>query len=295
MADYYAGGSDLRRQFEGAIPILIIILLVVGVIALKPSILAGVPVLGGLVGAETIDVLLIGENQNEKNAWENHLTTDLARQTFGNPLNVELVTDNEYNKINSEDWIKDKGYDLVIVTATDLTPSLQITLKNWVNSGENMMVVGLGGTQSDGRWSELSTVLPVTCGSGTSNCEGVVEEIYAPTMHIESGRYDNKLAKKLNLETDMTPANASINLADVTLTENGKQIVYVDGFSSAEDVQAGEVGDIYPAISEKGDMSTGKVLYLTFNPVRENLNAQIEENLLLNTVAYITGAEGSKG
>ncbi len=295
MAEYYAGGSDLRRQFEGAIPILIIILLVVGVIALKPSILAGVPILGGLVGPQTIDVLLIGENQNEKNAWENHLTTDLARQTFGNPLNVELVTDNKYNKINSKDWIKDKGYDLVVVTATDLTPSLQITLKNWVNSGGNMIAIGLGGTQSDGRWSELSTILPVTCGSGTSSCEGIVKEVYAPKMHIGKGRYDNSLAKKLNLETKMTPANASINLADVTIAENGKQVIYVDGFSSAEDVQAGEVGDIYPAMSERGQINTGKVLYLAFNPVRENLNSQVEENIVLNTVAYITGAEGSKG
>jgi len=282
---YYEEG--FKRQFEAAIPVLIILLLIIGVIALNPSLVKGIPVIGDLFGGSAVDVLIIGESAGEANSWRAELTGNLALQVFGNPLNVEAMTDAQYNKISSADWLNSQGYDVVIVTATDLTPSLQIILKNWVNSGGKLLTIGNGGTQPNGRWAELASVMPVTCPQG--DCSGIIEQVYAPTLYVSEGMFDNGLAKNIDTVTPLTTANGSINIANAVSPHN---ILYVGGFKTATEVSAGKTGDIYPGLAESSSATGGKVVWMSFNPTTENIDPNVETSLVINTVAYLTGMPG---
>ena len=289
QAQYYEEG--FKKQFEAAIPVLIILLLIIGVIALNPSLVRGVPILGDMFGGSAVDVLVIGESANEANDWRGYLTGNLALQVFGNPLNVEVMTDAQYNKISSAGWIDNQGYDIVVLTATDLDPAIQLVIKEWVNSGGKLLVIGTGGTQVNGRWAELAGVMPVSCAQG--DCSGVIEQVYAPTLYIADGMFENGLANNVDTATPMTLGNGSINIADVTVI--GSHIIYIGGFGSAAEVMAGETGTIYPGIAESASVAGGKVVWMSFNPTTENIDANVESSLVINAFAYLTGMPGYKG
>lgn len=281
--------ESMKTQFEAAIPVIIILLLVIGVIALNPGLVAGIPIIGDIVGAPTIDVLLIGESAAEANAWKQHTTGDLALKVFGNPLNIDVVTDSGYNTVSSADWIKSQGYDILIITAKDLTPSLQIVVKEWVQGGGKALVVGTGGIQANGRWAELGTILPVSCGA-SGDCTGVIEQVFAPTLYIGEGMFDNGLAKNVDTATPLTDANGSINVANVVM--NTQHILYIGGFPSQAEVRAGATGNIYPGVSEKREGTGGRVVYVSFNPTTENITPAVEESTVINILAYTAGVKG---
>jgi len=283
---YYEEG--FKRQFEAAIPVLIILLLIIGVIALNPSLVRGVPVLGDLFGGSAVNILIIGESASEANDWRAHLSGNLALQVFGNPLNVEVMTDAQYNKISSADWLDSQGYDVIMLTATDLTPSIQVILKNWVSGGGKMLVMGAGGTQANGRWAELSNLMPVSCPQG--DCSGVYEQVYAPTMYIWEGMFTNGLAKNVDTATPLTTANGSINVANMRVI--GTPILRIGGFPTATEVAAGQTGNIYPCVAEQGDVGGGTVVWMSFNPTTENIDSAVEESIAINTIAYVVGVTG---
>ena len=289
QAQYYEQG--FKRQFEAAIPVLIILLLIIGVIALNPSLVRGVPVLGDLFGGSAVDVLVIGESAGEANDWRGYLSGNLALQVFGNPLNVEVMTDAQYNMISSAGWIDNQGYDIIVLTATDLDPALQLIMKEWVGGGGKLLVVGTGGTQVNGRWAELASVMPVSCPQG--DCSGVMNQVYAPTLYVAEGMFTNGLGKNVDTATPMTAGNGSINIADATVT--GSQILYIGGFPSAAEVTAGSTGTIYPGIAESASVAGGKVVWMSFNPTTENIDANVESSLVINAFAYLIGAEGYQG
>lgn len=286
MAQQFYEG-DVKQQFEAAIPILIILLLIVGVIALNPNLVSGIPILNDVFGSETIDVLIIGDAVTEQNDWKTHVSGDLAKQVFGNPLNVDIIMDNEYNKMNQPEWFDNQGYEIVVLTAQDLTPALQIVIKNWVQGGGKLLVVATGGIKENGRWAELEGIMPVECGAG-GDCSAIMSAVYAPTFYIEDS--SNALAGKLDTTTPLTASDASINVAGVTVKEG--QIVYLGGFASADGVQSGGTGDIHPGIAEAGAVAGGKVVYISFNPTTENITPAVEENLVINLLAYTAGVEG---
>lgn len=281
--------ESMKTQFEAAIPVLIILLLVIGVIALNPSLVAGIPFIGSLVGSPTIDVLLIGESAAEANAWKTYTTGDLALKVFGNPLNIDVITDNEYNKVSSADWIRSQGYDMILVTAKDLTPSMQIVLKEWAQGGGKLLVVGTGGIQPNGRWAELGTIMPVSCGA-SGDCTGVITQVYAPTLYIGEGMFGNGLAKNVDTATPLTDANGSINVANVIV--NTGHVLYVGGFPNAAEVKAGATGNIYPGVSESRAGTGGKVVYISFNPTTEGITPSVEESTVINLLAYVAGVKG---
>ena len=286
MPAYYEEG--FKKQFEAAIPDLIILLLIIGVIALNPSLVRGIPVLGDLFGGSAVDVLVIGDSATEANAWRTHLSGNLALQVFGSPLNVEAITDADYNKVSSADWLNSRGYDVIVLTATDMTPELQLITREWVTGGGKLLVIGKGGTQANGRWAELSSIVPVSCPQG--DCSGVFEQVYAPTLYISEGEFGNGLAKNVNTATPMTAADASINVANVPVT--GTRILYIGGFPTAAEVKAGSTGNIYPAVAEKMDVTGGKVLWMSFNPTTENIDTDVETSMVVNAFAYLIGSAG---
>jgi hypothetical protein len=288
MAEQYDEGG-FKQQFEAAIPILIILLLVIGVIALNPSIVRGVPVLGDLFGKPAVNILVIGESATEANDWNSFLKTDLAIRVFGSPPNVEVITDAQYNRVSSPDWLDSQGYGVVIVTAEDLTPALQLTLSDWAQKGGRLLVLGKGGVQTNQRWASLEAVLPVRCGA-TGDCSGVVTQVYAPTLYVKEGQFGNGLAKNVDKATPLTAANGSINVADVTVV--GSELLYIGGFKDAGSVKAGATGDYHPGVSESTQVAGGKVVYVSFNPTRENIATPVKESLAVNILAYMLGLPG---
>jgi len=276
-------------SLDTILPLLVLGLVVIGIITVNPGIANNIPILGDMLGGPTVDILIIGETATEANDWRQHLSGDLSKQVFGNPLNVEVITDNQYNLISSADWINSKGYDVVVLTAKDMTSSLQLILRKWVQGGGKLLVTGTGGTQTNNRWGELSTILPVKCGV-SGDCSTVMETVFSPTMYIQEGQFNNGLAKNVNTIMPLTEAGASINIADVTV--DGTMILYLGGFASAEEVKAGEVGTIFPGVAEKTSVGGGNVVYLSFNPTAENITPSVEESIVINVFAYMAGVEG---
>jgi hypothetical protein len=282
MVDY-----ETKKQLEAALPILIILLLIVGVIALKPGLLAGIPIIGEFFSAPAANVMLVtDESQAEENAWKEHLSGKLAEQVFGNPLNVEAFTVADLdNKVSSAEWIKDKGYDVVVLTSTKLTGVHQRFFRDWVEEqGGKLLVVGIGGTQENGRWGELTNVMPVQCGA-QGDCSDVIDPVYQPKMHTKEGNFEHQLSKTIDKETEMAPPEVGINVARVISTND---VIYIDGYTQDQR----ENKEIFPGISEKTIGLNGKVLYCSFNPVMENINSPVEESLVVNLLAYAVGKEG---
>ncbi|MCD4740786.1 hypothetical protein K8R43_06445 [archaeon] len=287
---YYEDG---KKQFEAAIPILIIILLIVGVVLWKPELFAGVPIIGDWLAPKTIDVLVIADEASEKAAWSNHLTSDMARNVFGNPLNVNVVMPTggtyTYASINDPGWLEARKVSVIILTGTQLTDSLQLTLREWVDGGGKLVVLGHGGIQDTGRWAELTRIIPVRCGLD-EDCTTAAITVYSPTIHISD--YESGMMECIDEKTPLTSGEGGITITDVNTVEGGNQIAYMDAFASQGDVTAGAVGDIHTFIVEKDmGMKGGKVLYLSFNPTTENISPAVEKSLVINTLAYISGKQ----
>ena len=174
--------------------------------------------------------------------------------------------------------------------------SLQLTLKKWVeDEGGKLLVIGVGGTQDNGRWAELTNILPVSCGID-NDCSTVLKTIYAPKLMIKDyDKNSNKLMEYIDVNTPMTEANGSITIADVSTVAEGKELFQLAGFDSADKVKAGVNGNIHPGILERtAGMKGGKVVYISFNPTKENITPGVEENLVINLVAYAIGVDGYK-
>lgn len=290
MVDYY-GGKE--KQLEAAIPILIILLLIVGVAVLRPEVFQGIPVIGDFFGGETTKVLVIGDQATERNGWADILKSDMSRKVFGNPLNVDVVLpaggDIDQSDITGPYWIEAQKYDLVVVTGTQLSDSLQLTLKEWVMEGGSLLVVGEGGIQPNGRWAELTNVLPVRCGL-TEDCTTYSKTVYAPELSVDEDAYSQKINQCIDTITPLTENNESIVINDAQAIEEGNSLVIVEGFNSADEVQAGSTGILHSGILERSfGVSGGKVVYMSFNPTTQNINPDVEKSLVINMVAYAVG------
>ena len=112
-------------------------------------------------------------------------------------------------------------------------------------------MVGTGGIQENGRWAELSGVLPVECPQG--ECSGVIDQVYAPSIYISEGMFENSLAMGVDTATPLTGGEESIDVVNIPVT--GTQVLYLGGFPSAGEVTAGETGNIYPFVAEKSDVA----------------------------------------
>ncbi len=283
--------ETFEQKFEAAIPVLVLLLLIIGIIALNPGILSGIPVIGGYFQSKATHVLIITDDMNEVQIWQSILGSDMARRIFGNPINVEgLIGSQTENVITSVDALKQKGYDIIIVTSKHVPTSVQLALKQWVTSGGNLYVAGIGGINDNGRWAELSDVIPVQCGS-TGICSNVIKPVYGATMYISQGQYDNPLAKELGNGVPLVSGNQSVNIAMVSPKETG-WILFIGGWDSPNKIEAGKIGTVYPFITESSQLTGGKVFYISFDPATENLSNDMKTRLIINTIAYVLGVPG---
>ncbi len=281
--------EDFEQKFEAAIPILVLLLLIIGIIALYPGILAGVPFIGQWFQGKAVHVLVITDDMNEVNVWQGILGSDMARRVFGNPVNVEGIMGSQTeNVITSADALNQKGYDLIIITSKHIPTSVQLVLRNWINSGGKAYIAGIGGINDNGRWGELANLIPVECGAD-GVCSDVIKPVYGATIYIND--FNNPLAKKFNNGTPLVSGNQSVNIAMVSPKETG-WIMYIGGWDSPDQIQAGKVGNIYPFITESSQVAGGHVFYISFDPATENLSRDMKQRLAIDTIAYVLGVEG---
>ncbi|GEM_PF-6908933 len=280
--------ETFEQKFEAAIPVLILLLLIIGIIALNPSWLSGIPVIGDFFQGKTINVLVITDDMNEVSIWQSMLSSDMARRVFGNTLNVEgLIGSQTESEIISADALDKKGYDLIILTSTHVPPSVQLVLRDWVNNGGKLYIASLGGINDNHRWGELASLVPVQC-SADGECVGVITPVYGATIYPQD--INNPLAEKFAPKTELTSGNESVNIANVSPLYS--QIMYIGGWESPSQVEAGKVGNIYPFVTENSQSTGGKVFYISINPATENIDSDIKQRVIINTVAYVMGVEG---
>lgn len=281
--------ETFEQKFEAAIPILVLLLLIIGIIALNPGILGGIPLVGHYFEGKAVHVLVITDDMNEVNVWQGILSNDMSRRIFGNPVNVEgMMGSQTANILTSKGALDQKGYDLIILTSKHIPVGVQLVLRDWVNSGGKLYVTSTGGINNDGRWGELAGLIPVQCGAN-GICSDIIKPVYGATVYIND--FENPLAKKFNNGTPLTSGNSSINVAMVSPKETG-WIMYLGGWDSADEVQAGKVGNIYPFITESSQLTGGRVFYMAFDPAVENLAMDMKQKIIINTIAYIMGVEG---
>ncbi len=281
--------EDFEQKFEAAIPILVLLLLIIAIIALNPGILSGIPVIGQYFQGKATHVLVITDDMNEVNVWQGILGSDMARRIFGNPVNVEGIMGSQTeNVFTSADALNQKGYDMIIITSRHIPTSVQLVLRDWINSGGKAYIAGIGGINDNGRWGELANLVPVTCGANNI-CTDVTKPVYGATIYIND--FNNPLAKKFDNGTPLVSGNQSINVAMVA-PKNSGWIMYIGGWDSPDQVQAGKVGNIYPFITEGSQTAGGKVFYISFDPATENLSPDMRQRLIIDTVAYVLGMEG---
>ena len=282
-------GETFEQKFEAAIPILVLLLLIIGIIALNPGLLAGIPVIGEFFQGKAIHVLVITDDMTEVNAWQSILSSDMARRIFGNPVNVEGIMGSQTeNVFTSVDAVNQKGYDLIIITSKHLPTSVQLVLRDWINAGGRAYIVGIGGINDNGRWGELANLVPVQCGAD-GVCSDIIKPVYGATIYIND--FSNPLAKKFENGLPLVSGNESINVAMVSPKETG-WIMFLGGWDNPNEVQSGKVGNIYPFVTESSQIAGGEVFYISFNPATENLSPDMRQRIIINTVAYVMGAEG---
>ncbi len=280
--------ETFEQKFEAAIPVLILLLLIIGIIALNPGWLSGIPVIGNFFHGKTVNVLVITDNMNEVNVWQSMLSSDMARRVFGNTLNVEgMIGSQSESEIISADALDKKGYDLIVLTSTHLPPSVQLVLKNWVDNGGKLYIASLGGINDNHRWGELSSVVPVQC-SADGECVDIITPVYGATIYPQD--VNNPLANKFAPKTEITGGNESVNIAVVSPLYT--QIMYIGGWDSPSKVEAGKVGNVYPFVTENTQSMSGKVFYISIDPATENINPDIKQRIIINTVGYVMGVEG---
>ncbi len=286
--------ETFEQKFEAAIPVLVLILLIIGIIALNPGILAGVPVIGQYFQGSATHVLIITDDMNEVQVWQNVLGSDMARRVFGNPINVEGIMGSQTeNVITTVDALNQKGYDIIILTSKHIPVSVQLILKQWAANGGKMYIAGIGGINDNGRWGELSDVVPVQCGS-EGVCSNVIKPVYGATIYINQGQYENPLAKELGNGVPLVSGNESINVAMVSPKETG-WILFIGGWDSPDKIEAGKMGNVYPFITESAQLTGGKVFYISFDPATENIGENMRQKLMINTIAYVLGVPGYAG
>ncbi len=282
--------ETFEQKFEAAIPILVLILLIIGIIALNPNILGSIPGVGKYFQSPANHVLVITDDMSEVQVWQNILGSDMARRIFGNPINVEgMIGSQTENKITSVGALKQKGYDIIILTSKHIPVSVQLVLKQWADQGGKLYVAGIGGINDNGRWGELSTIMPVQCGS-SGVCSNLVKPVYGATIYTSQGEFNNQLAKELGNGVPLVTGNKSVNIAMVS-QKNG-WILFISGWDSPSKIEAGKMGDTYPFITENSQMTGGKVFYISFDPATQNISPDMKEKLIINTIAYVLGVPG---
>jgi hypothetical protein len=295
MEQGYYGPEEggIRRHFEAAIPILIILLLILGVVALKPEWMADIPLIGDFF-QKPIKILVIPEEETDKQIWTQTLQADAARAVLESRANIEYLLPEDFAMVNSEDWFVHQGYDVVILSrgahhegdVRGVPEELQIYLANWVTrKGGRMVVTYIGGLDANGNWNKLKTVLPVSCG-GNPNCfaNDRVRTVTNPRLLVEDwgNTLGNRLGDRIvHWNKLMQDSDDHLNLLEVI--PNKFPIINLQ-----EEAEDGTL--VYLGVAERGDPLTGKVVYMSFNPAHEaGLKQDAREALIVHTVAHVLG------
>lgn len=275
-----AGGADPapmsvglpRFNLEGLIPL--ILLVIIGVASLNYFNVIDIPFLPK--GSSQVQLLFIGEpSMGEKVVLDNlsyMLTYRIrAATTFGNAASEEL-----------------SQYDIIILDQSLVTKGISVSLgdaiKNYVNKGGKLIVVGnsgiyqsvgLGGsvaTDVVGWKSTFGEIMPMECVLGPTNVPTCAEgQQINVAGRIRRQIYDHPIMAGIELTPVEGVAPYPLRTFAIQANEGAKTIAYI---------QSEGTPMTYSAILEKKSFPFGTVIYFNYDP-------GYTPGILTNTIRYL--------
>ena len=203
MSDYYDPNeeNDLKSRFEVTIPLLLLILILF-VLAWRFGWLAGIPLVGDLLGGKTVNIAIIGEDPDITLALESD-----ARKYLSVNYRV-FASDELFNARGTGEDNPFSGYNMMIITEGGAENDYPTRKLNWwtyeqINefaSGNPVMVIMQAATGVEGDiygngWSRLGFV-PVQCtvpGQCTTKSKGWQQDAKLVTAFPQTHPMLNKV------------------------------------------------------------------------------------------------------
>ncbi len=264
----YGEGGGWQKRFEMTIPILILVLVIV-IVAWKLGWLAGIPIISQFFKGSSIDIAIIGNDQNLVKVIETDIRRDL-------PVNIYTLNKSDLYAIR--DAAAFAKYNMIILTegqdgdTIDLEEYTLDYIKAFVDSGKPAIVIGLAGSKvtnspQESGWAKLGFV-PAQCKAVP--CEKVSASYDRITMYVK----------------DVNHAILKEFTEPLTFQEAG-QITYTMvnpiGGTSILDMEITTGAESYSGtaiIDRSVGYGTGKVIYFAFHP-------SLYSPLLYNSIKYL--------
>ena len=263
LPDYYGSGyggglkNKLIANFEGLIPLILIIIIGFFLAAKFGIITSGTPVVGPIIGTvvgeeEPMELLIIGSPSQELIDVLN-ANRDIVRYRSKNATDLER---------NPEDQLQ--AYDIVMLDQSnqsnkEVSKQLGQALQNFVSRGRKMIVIKDSGIKRPetydivGWKATFGDLIPVSCERTINNVPTCLQPI---TVVGRIRRQDTKHQIMQGIE--VAPAEEDLAMIMTTFdvdTVNGREVAYMEGQGKMT----------YPAIVESRRV-IGKVLYFNYDP-----------------------------
>jgi hypothetical protein len=262
LPEYYGGyGGGLKNKlianFEGLIPLILIIIIGFFLAAKFGVITSATPVVGPLIGTvigeeEPMEMLIIGSPSQEMMDVLN-ANRDIVR------YRIKRATDLDRNP---DDQLQ--AYDLVVLDQSnqsnqEVSKQLGKALQNFVSRGRKMIVVKDSGIRRPetldiiGWKATFGDLIPVSCERTINNVPSCLQKL---TVVGRIRRQDTK--HKIMQGIEVAPAEEELAMIMTTFdvdVVNGKEVAYIEGRGK----------ETFPAIVESRSL-IGKVIYFNYDP-----------------------------
>jgi len=269
----YGEGPGWQKRFEMTIPILVLILVIV-IVAWKLGWLAGIPIINQFFKGSSIDIAIIGNDQNLVRVIETDIRRDLPVNAF--PLSKSALE-------NISDCSRFDRYNMIILTEGqdgDTIPLQKFTLeclRDFVNSGKPAIVIGKAGSdvidstgQSTGEngWTVLGFV-PAIC--QTAGCETTSPSYERVSMFVKDINHPILQAFGDTLNFEGRAERITYYLVN---PKDGDSILDMEIETASESYRGTAMVD------RTVGYGTGKVVYFAFHP-------SLYSPLLYNSIKYL--------
>ena len=264
----YGEEGEWKKRFEMTIPILLLILVLV-IVAWKLGWLAGVPILNQFFKSPSIDIAIIGNDQNIVKTIETDIRRDL-------PVNIRVYTASDlYGVRDAAEFAK---YSMIIMTEGQDGDTIELErftldyLKSFVDSGKPAIIIGLAGSRVTGSpqgsgWTVLEFV-PAKCKA--ARCEEYNATYDRLTMYVKDVNHQilKEFVEPLNFSSGRLVTYTMVN------PENGVSILDME-ITTGADVYTGTA-----LVERSVGYGQGRVLYFGFHP-------SLYSPLLYNSIKYL--------
>jgi hypothetical protein len=276
----YEEESGWKKRFELTIPILLLIL-VLFVLAWRLDWLAGVPIIGNILGGSKVaNILIVGQDNNIIRVLD-QVRPDLT-------VNYEVLASDEIDDIRDAAYLRD--YDIIIITEyaggnfpddrANLPSIFRSYLSEYLESSGKLILIGLAGSRdpaeptSNGwvQW-EMDRFIPAECRTGL--CDSINSVDVEPT-DLTSLKI-RKLEHSVLKEFGPTAAFSSGDTIEFALVNcvGGEKLMDIE-------VSGGSTPLAHCALAEESFGLGGKTIYFSYDPSRT-------PTVFKNVLAYLRG------